>query len=94
MGLSAVIPVLHGMSLFGFHQLNKTMSLTYVVTQGALYIIGAGLYAARFPERMAPGRFDIWGSSHQIFHVCVLAACGVHLVGLVGAFDFRHGMGI
>jgi adiponectin receptor len=91
MGLSAVVPVLHGISLFGYSHLSRTMSLPLVITQGALYIFGAGLYATRFPERSQPGYYDIWGSSHQIFHVCVLLACGVHLFGLVGAFDWKHG---
>jgi adiponectin receptor len=91
MGLSAVIPVIHGISMYGWSHLSNTMSLPYVITQGALYIFGAGLYAARFPECKWPGRFDIWGSSHQIFHVCVLVACAVHLFGLLGAFDWKHG---
>ncbi|KAF2432338.1 HlyIII-domain-containing protein [Tothia fuscella] len=91
MGLSAVIPVIHGAFIYSLSHLSDTMALPYVVAQGILYIIGAGLYAARFPERMAPGSFDIWGSSHQIFHVLVLMAAATHLYGLVGAFDYRHG---
>jgi adiponectin receptor len=90
MGLSALVPVIHGTFLYSIPHLCNTMALPFVVTQGALYIIGAGLYAARFPERMAPGKFDIWGSSHQIFHVLVLMAAATHLVGLVKAFDHRH----
>lgn len=43
------------------------------------------------PERLRPGRFDIWGSSHQIFHVLVLMAAATHLTGLLKAFDYRHG---
>ncbi|KAG9398684.1 Adiponectin receptor protein 2 [Aphanomyces cochlioides] len=31
-------------------------------------------YASRFPERISPGRFDIWGSSHQWWHQCVVIA--------------------
>ena len=38
---------------------------------GALYITGAGLYAARIPERFLPGKCDIWFQSHQIFHLLV-----------------------
>ncbi|EED11745.1 adiponectin receptor, putative [Talaromyces stipitatus ATCC 10500] len=30
----------------------------------------------RIPERLAPGKFDIWGSSHQIFHVAICWRCG------------------
>lgn len=90
MGLSAVVPMLHGVKIYGLEQMRKTASLNWVVFQGALYIIGAGFYAARFPERLSPGRFDIWGSSHQIFHVFVVLAAASHLFGLVKAFDYEH----
>lgn len=90
MGLSAVFPVLHGIKLYGIEYLERSIGLDWVVLQGVLYIAGAGLYAARIPEKWAPGRFDIWGSSHQIFHVLVVAAAASHLVGLVKAFDYHH----
>lgn len=90
MGLSAVFPVFHGLQLYGLAQLRKSIGLDWVVLQGALYILGAGIYAARFPERLKPGCFDIWGSSHQIFHVLVVLAATSHLVGLVKAFDYEH----
>ena len=44
---------------------------------GALYITGAGLYAARIPERFLPGKCDIWFQSHQIFHLLVSILKGV-----------------
>ena len=90
MGLSAVFPVLHASRLYGFPQLRDTIGLDWVLLQGFLYILGAGIYAARFPERLAPGKFDIWGSSHQVFHVLVVLAAMSHLVGLVKAFDYEH----
>ncbi|KAF1987280.1 HlyIII-domain-containing protein [Aulographum hederae CBS 113979] len=91
LGLSAVVPVFHGMSLYGVEKLDQLMALKWVVLQGAFYILGAGLYAARVPERFSPGRFDIWGSSHQIFHVLVLLAAAAHFTGLVKAFERKHG---
>ena len=90
MGLSAVFPVLHGLQIYGVEQMRMTISLDWVVLQGVLYIVGAAIYAARFPERMRPGAFDIWASSHQIFHVLVVLAAASHLVGLVKAFDYEH----
>jgi adiponectin receptor len=39
---------------------------------------------------MAPGRFDIWGSSHQLFHIFVMLAATSHLVGMAKAFDYHH----
>ncbi|XP_069463215.1 membrane progestin receptor delta [Ambystoma mexicanum] len=34
------------------------------------------LFASHLPERLAPGRFDYFGHSHQLFHVC--AVVGTH----------------
>ena len=41
---------------------------------------------ARVPERFHPGRYDVWGSSHQIFHVLILLAAMSQLIGLLTAF--------
>ncbi|KAF4090996.1 hypothetical protein AMELA_G00032090 [Ameiurus melas] len=32
------------------------------------------LFATHLPERLAPGRFDLVGHSHQLFHVCGIIA--------------------
>lgn len=90
LGLSAVIPVIHGIIVFGFDRLRREMGLDWAVLQGFLYILGAGIYAARIPERLRPGKFDILGHSHQIFHVLVVLAACAHLKGLLEAFDYRH----
>ena len=52
--------------------------------------VGLTLLQARIPEKLSPGSFDIWGSSHQIFHVLVVMAAGAHLIGLLKAFDYAH----
>ncbi|KIW08217.1 uncharacterized protein PV09_01145 [Verruconis gallopava] len=90
MGLSAIFPVLHGLQIYGYSIMKDAIGFDWLLTQGILYILGASIYAARVPERFAPGRFDIWGSSHQIFHVLVLIAAATHLRGLLTAFDFTH----
>ena len=66
------------------------MGLFYLVLQGVLYIIGAAIYALRIPERFAPGKFDILGASHQIFHFFVLAAAVTHFIGLCVAYEYWH----
>jgi adiponectin receptor len=91
MGLSAVFPMIHGIRLYGLQHMRQAASLDWVVAQGVMYILGAAIYAARVPEKWSPGKYDIWGSSHQIFHVLVVMAAATHLVGLVKAFDFEHG---
>ncbi|GAD99138.1 haemolysin-III channel protein Izh2, putative [Paecilomyces variotii No. 5] len=90
MGLSAIFPVVHGLKVFGPDQMARQMGLFWMLLQGFLYILGATIYAARVPERLKPGRFDILGSSHQIFHVLVVLAAVSHLTGLLKAFDYRH----
>jgi adiponectin receptor len=90
MGLSAVFPMFHGIRLYGVAHMRESASLDWVVSQGALYILGAAIYATRVPEKWSPGKYDIWGSSHQIFHVLVVMAAATHLVGLVKAFDHEH----
>lgn len=90
MGLSAVFPVLHGLQLFGLDRMRQEIGLDWLLLQGFLYILGAGIYAARVPERLHPGKYDIFGSSHQIFHVLVVCAALAHLTGLLKAFDHRH----
>ncbi|RGP70871.1 pho36-regulatory role in lipid and phosphate metabolism [Fusarium longipes] len=90
LGLSGVVPVIHGAFIYGFKGLEDRMSLSWVILHGAMYIFGAVLYAVRWPERSAPGAFDIWGSSHQIFHIFVILAAVTHFYGMAKAFDYHH----
>lgn len=62
LGLSGVIPALHYVITDGFyHAINKA-SLGWLVLMAFLYIAGAVIYAVRIPERLFPGKFDIWVS--------------------------------
>ena len=45
---------------------------------GYIYVQGAIIYMARCPERCSPGKFDLCGASHQIFHFAVLGAALMH----------------
>ena len=40
--------------------------------------------AARFPERLLPGKVDILGNSHQIFHALVVAGAWWQYAALRG----------
>ena len=77
LGLSGVVALVHAMVAHDFSP--STVSLFKgVLGMGATYIAGIGFYATRFPEAVAPRRFDIIGSSHQLWHVCVLLAAYTH----------------
>ena len=47
LGLSGIVPVIHGVSIYGYSGLNDRMSLSWVILHGAFYIFGAVLYAVR-----------------------------------------------
>ncbi|XP_010531306.1 PREDICTED: heptahelical transmembrane protein 4 [Tarenaya hassleriana] len=83
MGLSGVAPILHKLVLF-WDQPVALHTTGYEVLMGLLYGIGALVYATRIPERWMPGKFDIAGHSHQLFHVLVVAGAYTHYrAGLV-----------
>lgn len=43
----------------------------------------------RFPESRYPGKFDLLGS-HSIFHILVVCAAVVQLIGYLDAFDYAQ----
>jgi predicted membrane channel-forming protein YqfA (hemolysin III family) len=45
MGLSAVFPVLHGLQKYSVQEMQDRIGLSWLLLQGFLYILGAGLYA-------------------------------------------------
>ncbi|EAZ20642.1 hypothetical protein OsJ_36258 [Oryza sativa Japonica Group] len=56
---------------------------------GALYALGVAVYAARVPERWFPGRFDLVGHSHQLFHLLVVAGAYAHYLGALEYLKWR-----
>ncbi|KAF7041637.1 hypothetical protein CFC21_051404 [Triticum aestivum] len=77
MGASGVIPVFHKLILF-WHQPEALITTGYEILMGLFYGVGALVYATRVPERWMPGKFDIAGHSHQLFHVLVVAGAYTH----------------
>lgn len=62
-GLSGVIPGIHWLISHGWTSWLESSirsSFTSLILMGALYIIGALLYASRIPERFFPGKCDYW----------------------------------
>ena len=45
---------------------------------GACYLLGAVIYSNAVPEKWRPGMFDVWGHSHNIFHVLVVCGAYIH----------------
>ncbi|XP_025669006.1 heptahelical transmembrane protein 4 [Arachis hypogaea] len=83
MGFSGIAPIMHKVIIHK-HQPEALQTTSYEILMGVLYGLGALVYATRIPKRWMPGKFDIAGHSHQIFHVLVVAGAYTHyLDGLV-----------
>lgn len=46
------------------------------------------------PERWFPNKCDIFGASHQIFHVAVMVAAWIHFRGITAAFLAVRSQGV
>ena len=60
------------------------------VLGGALYIFGALVYSIRFPESWYPGKFDLCGHSHNLWHCFVLLAAIAHYYGSLEIYHLRR----
>ncbi|XP_041083165.1 adiponectin receptor protein 1-like isoform X1 [Polyodon spathula] len=92
LGLSGIVPTMHFTIAEGFVKAATVGQMGWFFLMAAMYITGAGLYAARIPERFFPGKCDIWFQSHQIFHVLVVAAAFIHFYGVSNLQEFRYGL--
>jgi len=81
-GVFGLVPTCHYIIRFGVKHAFTAGATQYLLIVAVLYVTGACLYAARIPERLAPGLFDIWFQSHQLFHVFVVLAACVHYYGI------------
>jgi len=105
-GLCGVAPLIHGLNVFGISQMMRKAFPYTLVKAGCLLSGTAFYTASsqiphmreksnacglktRFPESRYPGKFDLWGS-HSIFHIMVVCAAVVQLMGYLDAFDYAH----
>ena len=66
LGLSGIVPTMHFTIEEGFVKATTVGQMGWFYLMGAMYITGAGLYAARIPERYFPGKCDIWVSTERL----------------------------
>ncbi|CAH8543358.1 unnamed protein product [Schistosoma guineensis] len=93
LGLSGVVPCVHYILIEDLQEGVHYSALGWLILMAVLYISGATIYALRIPERLYPGKFDIWFQSHQIFHVFVVLAALVHLNGIMEIAQHRLSKG-
>mmetsp|Transcript_14322 Transcript_14322/g.18803 ORF Transcript_14322/g.18803 Transcript_14322/m.18803 type:complete len:306 (+) Transcript_14322:70-987(+) len=73
-----IVPIIHWLLVAGPEEV--AMFFPKLSLMLILYASGFFFYVTNFPESYFPGKFDIWGSSHQFWHVIVL------LAGIVWAY--------
>ena len=67
MACMGIVPFVHGTILHGYD--NMAQFYAPLIPSLGSYIVGVVLYSFRWPERWAPGKFDIVGHSPQLWHV-------------------------
>ncbi|KAM0906707.1 hypothetical protein ACQ4PT_016617 [Festuca glaucescens] len=83
MAASGLVPIVHKLLVFGARP-EAVLTTGYELAMGAFYLAGVVVYGARVPERWMPGKFDLFGHSHQLFHALVIAGAYTHYqAGLV-----------
>lgn len=87
---SGFIPVITGMMNFGLNESLQRIQYRSLLLEIVFYASGALIYGYRIPEIFAPGKFDFFGSSHQLFHILVILGTYFHLRAIVGSYTFMH----
>ena len=81
---TGVFPLIHVNFLMPAHE--ATPFAQGIALMLFLYGVGVVIYVFKVPERLVPGRFDVWFHSHQLWHVFVLAASVVHFFTCITAY--------
>ena len=68
------------------------LSLAPWLIAGSFYLVGAALFVIRIPERLVPVKFDLVGSSHQIFHIFVVVGCSITFADSYHLYNSRKNL--
>ncbi|SCW01562.1 LAFE_0E02410g1_1 [Lachancea fermentati] len=87
---SGIVPIVTGVLEFGITEAFRRVQVKFVAWEAVFYIGGAVLYGFRIPESLAPGKFDLFGHSHQLFHVLVVLGSLCHFRAVLGSYLWVH----
>lgn len=90
LAISAMLPVFQRIGSLGWNEACRQIGAQWYLAEALPLLLGVGLFVGRLPERLSPGSFDIWGHSHQMFHVLALAGAAFHLPALITACKYRQ----
>jgi adiponectin receptor len=82
---SGLVPAFHFAALSGTNNFQGNATLACVFMALGIMIVGISVFLSRYPEKMYPMTFDVVGSSHQLWHICVMSSPYILYHGLVNA---------
>lgn len=93
-GVSLVIPIIHMLlNEFVYGNYGDPFSFALSVPDYALvgfcYLMGLYVYTVRCPERFHPGKYNVCGHSHQIWHIFVVLGVVFTYSGVLKNFEMR-----
>lgn len=88
--LTGFAPIGHGLYLYGWNEMMTRSGMPYYFLEGIIYGAGAVVFVTRFPESIWPGNFDIWWSSHTLWHLLVVGGAATHMYGVFQAFMWNY----
>ncbi|CAF9916216.1 MAG: hypothetical protein HETSPECPRED_002796 [Heterodermia speciosa] len=90
MASAAFYPIIAACFLHGYRIMDREAGATRYALTVLTYLLAVTIYATKLPEASRPGAFDIWGHSHQIFHVLMAVGLTIHFAAFAKAFDYIH----
>ncbi|KAJ5794348.1 hypothetical protein N7457_000947 [Penicillium paradoxum] len=90
LAISAMLPILQSVIELGWTRASNEIGAGWYLAEALTLLVGVSVFVYRFPERLSPGTFDIWGHSHQLWHIFAVIGSAFHVVALVGAYNYRR----
>lgn len=90
LAISAMLPILQSVIELGWLRASIEIGAGWYLLEALSLLTGVTVFVCRFPERLSPGTFDIWGHSHQLWHLFAVLGSAFHVVALVAAYDYRR----
>ena len=93
-GVSLVIPLSHAfINEYFYHNYGDSFTMASSIPEyllvGSSYLFGLYVYTVRCPERHYPGRFNVCGQSHQIWHCFVVSGILFTYMAVLENFETR-----